>query len=354
MGQAFPKRFRLLGGPGMPRARRGEWGIRFEIVKHRGGYAWVEVPDSATGRRREVLAPVGMWIEEGSDRLVLSGQISAIETRSDRKGAWLAYRAFRVLANNVIAATAWDAMERHGDGRVIYLNGNQPVDLASAAIRNRRAINEYANRFGLLQRDLMTLGDWEKELLSFDDTLVIANAVRSRQDVKAFADRVHEDEGGIFYSGRSLHREAIARKGDRLDIEGDGSHDLYERMIQGNDQDRARQLLARLITRRLKGGVSFGVATMNLERAAITPANLLSLLYLRMWLHAINWDDARPVTHCQNPACRKPLQGRRDKRFCDALCRTAWHNARRHRSHAGTDSHVTAKRGELADTVGTG
>lgn len=325
----------------MPRARRGEWGIRFEISVHQGGYEWVEIPVPTRGQVsfKDVLAPKGVFGSNRPNHRVVGGGVIATETRTDSRGAQLAFMRFGKIAKEVIAATKFDAIETIGDGPNVFLRQGNVVDLAAAAIRNRRLINDFANHYGLLrggnQRDLMTLAEWETELKTFDDMMVISNAAHRRGDLTTFANRIHQDEQGIFYSGPQLNHEAIARVGDRLefqDDEGDCVHDLLDDARRYSDRDRARLLFSRLISRRLKGGLSLGVSTLNLERASVVPTNLQSLLYARMWLKTIEWDNSRQFTHCQNLSCGRPLQGRRDQRYCDRVCQNASNNPRRHRS----------------------
>jgi predicted nucleic acid-binding Zn ribbon protein len=54
---------------------------------------------------------------------------------------------------------------------------------------------------------------------------------------------------------------------------------------------------------------------------------LLSAIYLQFYLLVT---DNKPMRHCENPACGMPIPiTRKDKRFCNASCRS---NARHYRS----------------------
>jgi hypothetical protein len=244
-----------------------------------------------------------------------------------RRGWDFARRAVNAFARLGERAEHWQQLCRAA------LYAGQPIPDAAHVEwgQLKEEVLAFACTFGSLYGDdedeALTFGEWEKEARKFLQWREVARAL-ARGEYQHLDQRMRMDESEVRYIGPATY-DAVARPGEQFVTKDGEILDLLEIARNGSSRDRIWMVFAREINRRLHGGLSLRLDVLSSRGYGLTPKHLIHLVYLRLWLDAIEGDNEPRIRTC--PECLKPLPtgSRRNQRFCSDHCRTVWNNKRR-------------------------
>jgi hypothetical protein len=205
----------------------------------------------------------------------------------------------------------------------------------------RTLIMEYANEFGLLTTDpkeFHSLQGWRHAVTKFLDLYDVSRAYRTANfrefdrhvEVHPYMGdlqwRSFRHDGGIYtiaYAG--VERTTELSPGGPVRRIRD-----IEEAKRGSSYKRALMLLAYQVGQRLAQGMSFKPSWIDPKSFSFEPASLLDLLYVRLWIDTVGFEDleltTRTCDQCGDPI---PEDSSRRKKFCSDQCRWEYNNRRR-------------------------
>lgn len=297
----------------MARQSRDQWGITLQSWVYSAGYIWQPTEE----HDEEVLAPDtgAKWGGDGH---------WAFDDDFPR-GLWEA-RAGRAFARS--------ALRR-------FVKLGRRLQEERDPLSQRALIVEYANEFGLLttdQRRFDTLQGWRHATIKFLDLYDISRAYRTA-NFKEFDLHVEvlpplddlvwrsfRQDGGLYtiaYAGVERMHEPAPKGGVRR------IRDIKEAR-GGSSRKRALMLLSNQVAQQLDKGMSFKPSWFDPRRFSFEPVSLLHLLYVRLWIDTVGFEDLERTTRtCEE--CGGPISedSTRRKKFCSDECRWEYNNRRR-------------------------
>lgn len=174
-----------------------------------------------------------------------------------------------------------------------------------------------------------TLFDWLMEGCRFLDLYDAAQLVRARSP-REIAHRTCEFDARIarngafndrieYFSGRVYSPNfPVTVNPDQVQNPITGIPvDLSDQAVRGDTRTRAMNALALNVNRQLWGGLNFEADRFAEGKFTVVPKNLLSMLYLRLWMDAM--DAREPDRECA--VCGEPIEGNQGKEVCSSACR---------------------------------
>lgn len=176
-----------------------------------------------------------------------------------------------------------------------------------------------------------SLMDWSREVRQFSCALDLLRCLL-RNDKEALKQRIHWTVTGVFYSWNGL--EALIADEN---LSGTQYAAIFETLQPGGYVKPARWLLRSWVSQHLKQTIdgvllwtdSAGEGEFELH---FQPSNLLAALWCLLARKTAVNEEERVCYYCGKPL---PREARKDKRFCDNVCRARYSQTFRKRQEKG-------------------